>query len=349
MTNVERRLFWEKLCSLPNEEAASDLAQLKKMVSLPPAIFRYRKVSEKNLDALETNKMFFSTADHFDDPFDTYINIDYDLIRNQIDEGMSDPERFIFSFMERWKSTGLPLPAQSILEEFKKCIYENAEKYKQHFFEILKQEVQVAFQQRIYSVCFCESPLNQSMWIKYGAENRGFCLMYSLKESESNRLKCGSDPICEQCNVRLYGLELFPVYYSKEKFDATSTAFEIMQGYSQCLVKGIQPLSIKDIALWWDFSKWSLEKVALIKSIEHEHDEEWRLLFTGHTTNRIQCEWVPSAIILGLRMSDEDKVKVKAAAKKAGIPNCYSVIINLKNELELIEDCDFDNSLVLFE
>ena len=97
-------------------------------------------------------------------------------------------------------------------------------------------------------------------------------------------------------------------------------------------------LSIEDFTRWWNFPKWSLEKVALIKSIEHEHDEEWRILFTGHTTNRIQCEWVPSAVILGLRMRDEDKLKVKSAAEKAGIPKIYSVIVNLQSNLELVEE-----------
>ena len=344
MTNEERKKFWETLCSLPGEDAGKELTQLNNSIIVPPAIYRYRKsADEKTIQALETNRMFFSTADHYDDPFDTYINIDYDLIQAQIDAGVSNPDGFISMFKERWNSTGLPFPSDNMLEEFKKRVFENIESYKQGFFQFLKHEVQVAFQQRIWSVCFCESPLNQSMWIKYGAESHGFCLMYSLKESDMNKLKCGSDSICEQCTVKHYGLELFPVYYSREKYDATSTAFEIVQGYTQCLIKGIHPLSIKDVALWWDFSRWSLEKCALIKSIDHEHDEEWRLLFTGHTTNRIQCEWVPSAVILGFRMSDVERGKVKAAAKKAGIPKCYSVIINWKNELELKEDLDFES------
>ena len=343
MTNEERKRFWEALRSLPLENASTDNERtlLKEALSFPPAIYRYRKVSEKTLNALENNRLFFSTADYYDDPFDTYINIDYDLIRSQIDAGLANPEDFIAEFKERWATTGLPLPDEGILGAFKRTLYENIDQYKQSFFQFLQQDVQVAFQQRIWSVCFCESPLNPSMWIKYGAESHGFCLMYSLKEPDLTRLKCGSDPICEKCNVKQYGLELFPIFYSEEKYDATPTAYEIVQGYALCLIKGIQPLSVKEFAQWWDFSRWALEKVALIKSIHHEHDEEWRLLFTGHTTNRIQCEWVPSAVILGLRMSDEDKTNVKAAAKKAGIPKCYSVIINLKNELELIVDNDY--------
>ena len=345
MTNEERKEFWEKLCSLPGKNMEEELSQLNDKIILPSAIYRYRsRVDEKTLHRLENNRMFFSTADHYDDPFDTYINIDYGLIQAQIDAGFSNPEHFVSMFKTHWNSMGLPLPSDDILEEFKKLAFENIESYKQVFFQFLKKEVQVAFQQRIWSVCLCESPLNQSMWIKYGAESNGFCRMYSLKDSDMNRLKCGSDPICEQCAVKHYGLELFPVYYSKEKYDATSTAFEIVYGYAQCLIKGIQPLSIKDIALWWDFSKWSLEKAALIKSIDHDHDEEWRLLFTGHTTNRIQCEWVPSAVILGLRMPGEVKDKVKASAKKAGIPKCYSVIINWKSELELEEDLEYNSS-----
>ena len=342
MTNEERKKFWETLCSLPGEDGEKELSKLNDTLVLPPAIYRYRKkVDENTLNALENNRLFFSTADHYDDPFDTFINIDFGLIKAQIVEGTTDQKALVTRFKERWSTLDRPLPNDELLESFTKDLCENTDKYIDFFFHFLQQNIQVAFQQRIYSACFCESPLNPSMWIKYGNESHGFCLMYSLKESEISRLKCGSETICEHCNVKKYGLKLFPIYYSVDKFDATAIAYEIIQGYIQCLFKGISSLSIKDFTQWWDFQKWSLERVALIKSIEHEHDKEWRLLFTGHTTNRIQCEWIPSAVILGLRMSDEDKAIVKAAAKKAGIPTCYSVIINWKNELELKEILDY--------
>lgn len=342
MTNEERKKFWETLCSLPGENVEKELSQLNDTIILPPAIYRYRKTAdEKTLNALETNRMFFSTADHYDDPFDTYINIDFDLIKAQIVEGTADRDSVVARFKERWSTYGCPLPNDEVLESVTKNLCDDTEKYLDFFFHFLQQNVQVAFQQRIYSVCLCESPLNPSTWIKYGNESHGFCLMYSLKESEISRLKCGSEAICECCNVKKYGLGLYPVYYSTEKYNATAIAYEIVRGYIQCLLKGMPSLSIKDFTQWWDFQKWSLERVALIKAIEHEHDKEWRLLFTRHTTNRIQCEWIPSAVILGLRMSDEDRAKVKAAAKKAGIPTCYSVSINWKNELELIEERNF--------
>lgn len=340
MTNEERGLFWETLCSLPGEDTAKEMSCLNDTLVLPPAIYRYRKVDDNTVDALENNRLFFSTADHYDDPFDTYINIDYEAIRAHIEKGIADREGLILRFKERWSALGRPLPSEEILDDFTKEICENSEKYIRILFQFLKQNVQTAFQQRIWSSCFCESPLNQSMWIKYGAESHGFCLMYSLKASEIQRLKCGTDPRCDICAVKKYGLELFPVFYSKKKYDATSTAFEIVAEYLQLLINGVS-IPLSDFVQRWVFSKWSLEKVALIKSIDHEHDMEWRLLFTGQTTNRIQCEWLPSAVIFGLRMSDEDKAKVKSSAKKAGIPKAYSVAINMKNELELIEDVNY--------
>lgn len=342
MTNDERKKFWETLCSLPGEDAEKELSQINDTIILPPAIYRYRKsADEKTINALETNRMFFSTADHYDDPFDTYINIDFEYIKAQIVEGTADQDTLVARFKERWTFYGCPLPNDEVLEAVTKSLCENTDKYLDFFFHFLQQNIQVAFQQRIYSVCFCESPINPSAWIKYGNESHGFCLMYSLKESEKSRLKCGSEAICKYCNVKKYGLELFPVCYAEDKYDATAVAHEIIHGYIQCLLKGVPSLSIRDFTQWWDFPKWSLERVALIKAIEHEHDKEWRLLFTGHTANRIQCEWIPSAVIFGLRMSDGDRAKVKAAAKKAGIPKCYSVIINWKNELELKEDHDY--------
>lgn len=44
----------------------------------PETLCRFRPVSEHSLQQLQENKLFFSSADHYDDPFDTYFYIDVD-------------------------------------------------------------------------------------------------------------------------------------------------------------------------------------------------------------------------------------------------------------------------------
>ena len=57
--------------------------QLFKSIKYPKLLFRYRPVSTKSLEALRTNKLYFSSANYYDDPFDTFLHIDIEAIRKE--------------------------------------------------------------------------------------------------------------------------------------------------------------------------------------------------------------------------------------------------------------------------
>jgi len=50
----------------------------------------------------------------------------------------------------------------------------------------------------------------------------------------------------------------------------------------------------------------------------------------------IMVEWIPSGIILGLRMNTSEENLVISMAKEAGIKNIYKSFINSKNQLDAI-------------
>lgn len=56
----------------------------------PKYLYRYRPASLKAIEALRTNRLYFSTANYYDDPFDTFINIDlgWVWIKRQTSFGM---------------------------------------------------------------------------------------------------------------------------------------------------------------------------------------------------------------------------------------------------------------------
>ena len=45
--------------------------------------FRYRPVNLNSLEALRTNRLYFSSANYYDDPFDTFLHIDIDSIHQE--------------------------------------------------------------------------------------------------------------------------------------------------------------------------------------------------------------------------------------------------------------------------
>ncbi len=70
--------------------------------------------------------------------------------------------------------------------------------------------------------------------------------------------------------------------------------------------------------------------------ILHSYDEEWRLIFaSGYMATddrRLIANAKPTKIILGLKISDDDKKAVLMAARHVGIENIEQMIINDDDE-----------------
>ena len=76
--NAEERLtFWKALCKADGKDLKTDGQSIAATIHYPRFLYRYRPVSVSSIDALQTNHLFFSKANYYDDPFDTLIKIDY--------------------------------------------------------------------------------------------------------------------------------------------------------------------------------------------------------------------------------------------------------------------------------
>ena len=65
-----------------------------------------------------------------------------------------------------------------------------------------------------YSICFCESVKNESSWMKYADNHKGFVLEYEFSP----------EFIEELWNYKVLSANLLPVYYSDKKYNATDYA-----------------------------------------------------------------------------------------------------------------------------
>ena len=99
MDAVGRKTFWDTLCSLHtyDYESANKLVAAS---SFSQELCRFRAVSEQSLLQLQNNEQFFSTADYYDDPFDTFFYISfkalkdsYDTVRIMLDQNNTSPIR----------------------------------------------------------------------------------------------------------------------------------------------------------------------------------------------------------------------------------------------------------------
>ena len=82
-TDEERKLFWDTLNGL-HENSQECWDKLRAVYKPPEMLCRFRSVNKNTLQQLQENKLFFSSADRYDDPFDTYFYIDYAKVRSGI-------------------------------------------------------------------------------------------------------------------------------------------------------------------------------------------------------------------------------------------------------------------------
>ena len=83
MTNDERKNFWDTICSLPGRDIRAEREELLKAIKFPKYLYRYRPVNTNNLEALRTNRLYFSSANYYDDPFDTFLHIDIEELKKE--------------------------------------------------------------------------------------------------------------------------------------------------------------------------------------------------------------------------------------------------------------------------
>ena len=299
-------------------------------IRYPKFLYKYRAVNN-NLDALRSNKLFFSKASNYDDPFDTFLHIDVEKIRQEFDSNYSSPEA-LAALANGMKETFQNQPG--IPQEFIQQVT-NIEGLKQlftsgitnHFLSYLLN-LRSKIQDEILSICLSENGINETLWLKYADMHKGFCLMYDLNDSDS--FHCGKLKKCENCGVYQGGTRIYPIYYSDTPHNATNFARFVMGYYMEQQLG--RPLP--------DFIKrelkpipWEIERISLIKKTCHKYDEEWRIIANSKMKLPAMIEWVPARVIIGLRTSPVDKNLIISMAKEAGIKNIYQSYIDEKNKL----------------
>ena len=331
MSHDEMQDYWETLCSFTGEDIPNEVNQLMAKIRYPRFLYKYRAVNNNNLDALRSNKLFFSKASSYDDPFDTFLHIDVDKIRQEFNSNYSSPEA-LAALANGMKETFQNQPG--IPQEFIQQVT-NVEGLKQLFANgITKQflsyvlTLRSKIQDEILSICFSENGFNETLWLKYADMHKGFCLMYDLNDADSSH--CGKLDKCVNCGVYKYGTRIYPVYYSNTPHDATNFAKFVMgQDMIQQLHVPLPDFMQKELKPL----PWEVERNSLIKKECHKYDEEWRMLANCKMNLPAMIECVPAGVIIGLRTPPVDKNLIISMGKEAGVKNIYQSYIDEKNRL----------------
>ena len=319
MDNNEREKFWNVLKNLHNNDEAS-MNMLTEASHKPKTLCRFRPVSEHSLQQLQENKLFFSSADHYDDPFDTYFYIDVDQMVPVYEEMRKDLLEGNTEFADKLRQIA-KLTGQEP-ETFVNTLSNGALDFAQ-----LKGQLTMvhnSIQRRLFSICFCEDPYNETLWLKYANNYSGFVQIYDLSCPET--FMCGTETACLNCisaNERPY---TYPVYYSDMRYDATKYALGIW------LMEKIEKLNNMALASLHEYVKfsliWEIERISLIKKKCHEYDQEWRMIRPAMFEQRSCVKMKPCKIIVGLRTPQYERRLIVSAATIAGIQEIHELYIN---------------------
>lgn len=342
MNTIERKAFWEKLTSTDCSDINEMRAQLSKVIKYPDYIYRFRPINSYSLDSLRTNRLYFSSADNYDDPFDSYVNVDLDGIISQVKDSLNNQEYIKRMIENAAMATGLSRDFMlTFLNSYDSRIWCEFAKY-------TINDIKSLLQKNSLSICFTEKEenefnkktdndgLNEVLWLKYAENHHGFALEYDL--SNDTAFLCGTIEPCVSCPASKISYPLYPVYYSNEKYDATEFVRYTL------FLKSIEnaPPTIKERLLMnstFPNMSWQRERISLIKHKCHEYDREWRMIYPNNFDMSNMKErpfvcWKPSSVTIGFRTDDATKNLIMALAKEADIPQIYECYINNHNALD---------------
>lgn len=270
-------------------------------------LFRYRTTSDHAIEAFEEDKLYFSTPENFNDPYDALFYIDKDsfveAIKAEWQEHMED-------YVKSTHAAGMPAEAQKILSERMIELTKDPEHQRRFFADILGiiDKLKENVRKNLKVICFSENYLSTLMWAYYAENHKGFCLMYE-KEALKNAKIFDSEG-----NAVDNSTDLLKVRYEKTQNDlGPYLYYYIPENYFP--VKGNQGI-IKEM-------QQMARDVMQTKSEEWEKEREWRILpkeFDIGKTNNISYLLIRAcAVFLGSQMKIEDKYRLSNIAKKKDV------------------------------
>lgn len=324
MNQKDRKKFWDILSNM-HDASPEQIESLRTTIKMPHMLCRFRSITESTLTQLQENKLFFSTADRYDDPFDTYFYINYPKLQILLDQfyDMLNNPTSRDSFVTAVSAMGIP--AKEILEaSMASSVLPNVQQLRERICQIRD-----TVQKNLYSICFCENPLNETLWLKYGDNHRGFVLIYDFYDN-ATRL-CGFEEKCKNCGIVLNPPNIYPVYYCDKRYDATRYTLSLL--LSNALNVTQLPTTRALFQAMQQSTIWEIERISLIKKYRHHYDGEWRMILPTPYSSRPSIKLKPKKIIIGLRTPEYERLLIVAAAKVAGISQIYTMRINKKDRL----------------
>lgn len=317
---MDRSDFSQRLNSIVIPEGISEEERNKSVLPIsealvqmmPNSLFRYRPCDENNPEQLKNNieafrddNIYASTADKFNDPYDTLVRYDINSIKKLVSslflpDTLIQIKRYLEqgnNFPDSMKQSNPDVDFDNVkkellrfdissnserIEDYKKRIISSIDFYYPIMAEMNKRFVSIA--------CFSEDIQSIAMWSHYAHSHQGFALEYNFRKTfEKGIANCG----------------IFPVIYDDERYDAS-----LLMAISFLRLMGSHVLNPDAMS----HIKCSLHKAKL-----WEYEKEWRLLdYTFRdpfTASPRVIHYCPTAIYYGAKLPLHIKAQLHEIAQ----------------------------------
>ena len=202
--NAQRLDFWKTLCSLDGKNPENDCKLLSEKIMSPRYLYRYRAVNDKNMEALLHNHLFFSSANYFDDPFDTFLHINIHKIFNEFEANFANSACLAKLSEELTNMASLvgrqfPSDFLTAISDPQKLRAFHDSGLRDWFFNYTL-DLRTSIRKDTWSVCFSEDGFNETLWLKYADCYHGFSLQYDLTDEAS--FHCGKLQLVKKGRVK---------------------------------------------------------------------------------------------------------------------------------------------------
>lgn len=269
-------------------------------------LFRYREVNQNNINALENNRLYFSTPANFNDPYDNLVYANTFQIMQHV---YGNIHKGMDGYLNKLKEKN-PMAAGV------GYVFWNGEKREEYLHDFIEEiiscvdHIKKSVRRNTKIICFSKVYNSMLMWSHYADNHKGFLLAYDMQDIKSAERFNVNDEII---NNKTY---LGEVSYVSNQLDLSDDIEDYVRYNMMPTLGDVETQDIKISAI-------KLREFMLQKSVEWEYEREWRLipriisLEQESPLGYINC--IPKAVILGAHCSKEDTIAINEIAKKKNI------------------------------
>lgn len=271
-------------------------------------------------DALKTEKLYFSTALGYNDPYDTLMYVDYEKLIKKIIGSWADMDGYIARLSEKNPAAGVY--ARMISSSENPCLKEQEKAFLHHVIDEV-EAIKLKLRENIKGICFSTEKSTNLMWAHYACNHRGIALCYDRQDLL--QAKCYSSTGEEVKNHFV----LEPIQYCTKRPDAT----EFVESYVLETLRSKRPKDHIDVVDDWPIVRIkAVKEIILTKDASWGYEQEVRLIprnLEFDTPKDVHYMKIkPRAVVLGAKMDTDDCEEIVDIVRSLGDVALYRAILH---------------------